>query len=236
MENDLILAGHRAIATFLTRSLGCDLGPCNIGDGGTLRVAGSDAFSSRQLPHCFEQDSIFLRMIGQRNKLPVAGASGPMRIGRLGNHRFKLADGAIHLVGQTFGTHGRDQLRGELLVGPYSGFASRTSTTRNPPFVDVFHVPFRVNTTPLLEAAISQLEGIRGSDSHEDVAAVLRLVLWYQQQSGNEPTIDAGRLVWSLRQLLEAGSPLMQGTGLIGIDALGSFGCGSVRQAVRQLD
>jgi Mg-chelatase subunit ChlD len=83
-----------------------------------------------------------------------------------------------------------------------------------PPFVDVFHVPDTIHTTPLLEAAIAQVDGIRGSEAMKDAAAVLDLVLWYQQQSEKEPTIDAGRLVWSLRQLLEAGSPLMQGTGL----------------------
>ncbi len=90
-----------------------------------------------------------------------------------------------------------------------------------PPFVENFHVPETVQTMPLLQAAIAQLEGLLGSEDMRDAAAVLDLVLWYQQQTDQEPAVDAGRLVWSLRTLADRGSPLMQGTGLSALMLLG---------------
>ncbi len=89
------------------------------------------------------------------------------------------------------------------------------------PYVETFHVPKTVHTMPLLQAAIAQLEGLSGSEDMRDAAAILDLVLWYQQQTDQEPTVDAGRLVWSLRELADRGSPLMQGAGLSALMLLG---------------
>ncbi len=90
-----------------------------------------------------------------------------------------------------------------------------------PGVVEVFQVPENVHALPLLQAAIAQLEGLSGSEEMKDAAAILDLVLWYQQQTDDKPAVDAGRLVWSLRQLADFGSPLMQGAGMSALMLLG---------------
>ncbi|MEP3482473.1 MAG: DUF5682 family protein [Fuerstiella sp.] len=74
----------------------------------------------------------------------------------------------------------------------------------------VFQLPDHAGTRPLLQAAIALLDGYMGSEDNADVRGLLDLVLWYQQQDDIHP-IDAGRLLFSLRQLQEDASPLMQG-------------------------
>lgn len=86
-----------------------------------------------------------------------------------------------------------------------------------PPFVSTFSVPDEVQPAPLLQASIAQLEGLRGSESLPDAAAVLDLILWFQQQPGGGPQLEAGRLLWSLRLFRDEGSALMQGVGAAGL-------------------
>ena len=81
------------------------------------------------------------------------------------------------------------------------------------PHVQSFKLPAEVHTTPLLQAAISRLEGLVGSEEMTDVAALLDLVLWFQQQDEDHLVLDAGRLTWAVRTLANDGSPLMQGAG-----------------------
>lgn len=100
-----------------------------------------------------------------------------------------------------------------LRSGHIPGLPSEESQTY-PPFVEVFDVPRTVQTQPLLQAAIAQLEGLSGSEDMQDASAILDLVLWYQQQTDQGPSVDAGRLIWSLKQLGDEGSPLMQGAGM----------------------
>ncbi|MCA9067393.1 MAG: VWA domain-containing protein, partial [Planctomycetaceae bacterium] len=116
-----------------------------------------------------------------------------------------------------------------LRSGHIPGLPTEESQTY-PPIVESFEVPRTVQTLPLLQAAIASLEGLVGSEDMQDASAILDLVLWYQQQADQGPSVDAGRLVWSLKLLAEEGSPLMQGAGmaaLLLLDVLDSdtFGC-----------
>ncbi|MDA1015314.1 MAG: DUF5682 family protein, partial [Planctomycetota bacterium] len=81
------------------------------------------------------------------------------------------------------------------------------------PHVQSFALPVGVHTTPLLQAAISRVEGLVGSEDMADVAALLDLVLWFQQQDDNNLVLDASQLKWAVRALANDGSPLMQGAG-----------------------
>ena len=92
----------------------------------------------------------------------------------------------------------------------------------------------------MLQSAIAQLEGLRGSDEIADAAAVLDLILWFQQQPGElelrarETTVeqstgqstglDSGRLVWILQQFASTGSAMMQGVGNAGQFLMGVLG------------
>jgi Mg-chelatase subunit ChlD len=68
-----------------------------------------------------------------------------------------------------------------------------------------------VNTTPLLQAAISRVSGLTGSDEEADVTALLELILWFQHQPDGLLTLEAGQLLFFLRQFNASGSALMQG-------------------------
>ncbi|MDB5385633.1 MAG: hypothetical protein JWM11_1279 [Planctomycetaceae bacterium] len=71
-----------------------------------------------------------------------------------------------------------------------------------------------LSTTPLLQAAISRVGGLTGSDDEADVTALLELVLWFQHQSDDAFTLEAGQLQFFLRQFTQSGSALMQGASL----------------------
>ena len=95
------------------------------------------------------------------------------------------------------------------------------SASAHPPFVEKFELPSGVETAPLLQAAISRVPGLFGSEDVADVDALLDLVLWYQQQDAehtDEEThhlvLEAGRLLWLLRDMSETGSPMMQGAAI----------------------
>ncbi len=100
-----------------------------------------------------------------------------------------------------------------------------------PEFCQPFLVAPNLDASTLLQAAIARLGGLAGSDDEADVAAILDLILWFQQQeSGNEFQVDqnsqsservssrvaieAGRLLFHLRHFSLSGSPLMQGVAL----------------------
>jgi Mg-chelatase subunit ChlD len=100
--------------------------------------------------------------------------------------------------------------------GHVPGLPNDEKDTREP-HVTLFKMPEHVSATPLLQSAIGQLEGIRGSDDLHDAGALLDLVLWFQQQPGGGPELEAGRLVWSLKNMRADGSALMQGAGLAGL-------------------
>lgn len=104
--------------------------------------------------------------------------------------------------------------------GHIAGLPDSDEAARRP-CVSVFLVPDEIGPTPLLQAAIAQLEGLRGSDDLNDAAALLDLILWFQQQPGGGPELEAGRLVWTLKQFAADGSPLMQGAGHAGLFLLG---------------
>ncbi|MCA9063566.1 MAG: VWA domain-containing protein [Planctomycetaceae bacterium] len=91
-----------------------------------------------------------------------------------------------------------------------------------PEFCQPFSIPGGLNTAALLESAIARLFGLMGSREPADVAAILDLLVWFQQQH-NVLTVDAGRLLWTLRQLSDQGSSLMQGAGLGGLLLLGQL-------------
>lgn len=94
-----------------------------------------------------------------------------------------------------------------------------------PPFTQVFQMPSELHTTPLLQAAVSQVEGLVGSEDIKDAAALLDLLLWYQQQDDDVSALEGGRLLWSLNNMAKSGSALMQGAGAAGLlllDALES--------------
>ena len=77
-----------------------------------------------------------------------------------------------------------------------------------------FPIPTQIDTSSLLQAAISQVEGIVGSEDLIDVIALLDLLLWFQQQPDQATQLEGSRLIHSLRQLQEQGSAMMQGAGL----------------------
>jgi Mg-chelatase subunit ChlD len=103
-----------------------------------------------------------------------------------------------------------------IAKGHVPGLPNDISETREP-HVTLFEMPAHVSASPLLQSAIGQLEGIRGSDDLGDASALLDLVLWFQQQPGGGPELEAGRLIWSLRNMRAEGSALMQGAGLAGL-------------------
>jgi len=96
--------------------------------------------------------------------------------------------------------------------GHYAGLPSPDDAIR-PRYCQPFVVPAGLSSSGLLQAAIARLEGLSGSEEPGDVAAVLDLVLWFQQQDDGLSTVDSGRLLWTLRQLWRQGSPTMQGAG-----------------------
>ena len=77
-----------------------------------------------------------------------------------------------------------------------------------------FDVSDDLNATPLLQAAISRVRGLAGSDDEADVAALMDLVLWFQQQPDGALTLEAGQLLFCLHEFSRSGSPLMQGAAL----------------------
>lgn len=79
-----------------------------------------------------------------------------------------------------------------------------------PEFCQPFEPPEGLNSATLLQSAIARIEGLQGSEDDADVAALLDLLLWFQQQD-EVSSIDSGRLLWSLRNLAQDGSPLMHG-------------------------
>ena len=98
-----------------------------------------------------------------------------------------------------------------------------------PAFCLPFHAPENLDITTLLQAAISRVGGLSGSEEESDVAALLDLVLWFQQQDDHSQSpenddkndgvapavaIEAGRLLFHLRQFSQSGSALMQGAAL----------------------
>ena len=87
--------------------------------------------------------------------------------------------------------------------------------------VQRFEMPAGVHTAPLLQAAIARLDGLAGSEDVLDVAAILDLVTWFQQQGHDPQSLEAGRLVWSLRQMEQRGSALMQGAATAALLLLG---------------
>lgn len=89
------------------------------------------------------------------------------------------------------------------------------------PYVQIFQLPTSVTATPLLQAAIAQVEGLVGSTKIEDAAALLDLILWFQQQVDSQQSIECGRLSWAIGQLTREGSPLMQGAGEAALLLLG---------------
>jgi Mg-chelatase subunit ChlD len=121
-------------------------------------------------------------------------------------------------------------------LGHIPGLPATADDAREP-FVSPFQVPPEIQPTPLLQAAIAQLEGLIGSEVLDDVAAVLDLILWFQQQPGElqfqddtdnasdggaSVGLDAGRLVWILKRFADRGSALMQGAGHAGLNLLGT--------------
>ena len=100
-----------------------------------------------------------------------------------------------------------------VVMGHYPGLPSVDDQYLSE-FCEPFLLPDSLSTVGLLQSAIARIDGIVGSDDEADVAALLDLLLWFQQQDDDAATIEAGRLVWSLRQLLNDGSALMQGAGL----------------------
>lgn len=74
----------------------------------------------------------------------------------------------------------------------------------------VFPLSTDAGTRPLLQAAIALLDGCMGAEDDAAADGLLDLILWYQQQDDVHP-IDAGRLLYSIRQLQQGGSALMQG-------------------------
>lgn len=89
------------------------------------------------------------------------------------------------------------------------------------PYVQTFALPESVTATPLLQAAIAQVEGLIGSTQIEDAAALLDLILWFQQQGESQHSVDSGRLIWAIGRLARDGSPLMQGAGEAALLLLG---------------
>jgi Mg-chelatase subunit ChlD len=96
-----------------------------------------------------------------------------------------------------------------------------------PAICQPFDVVDDFNTTPLLQAAISRVRGLAGSDDEADVAALLDLVLWFQQQPDGLLTLEGGQLLFCLRQFSKSGSPLMQG---------GALGCRLLMGDVAETD
>ncbi|MCR9197590.1 MAG: DUF5682 family protein [Planctomycetaceae bacterium] len=96
--------------------------------------------------------------------------------------------------------------------GHFPGLPSSDDAVK-PRYCQPFDVPQGLSSAGLLQAAIARLEGLSGSEEPSDVAAVLDLVLWFQQQDDGLSTVDSGRLLWTLRQLWREGSPTMQGAG-----------------------
>ncbi len=89
-----------------------------------------------------------------------------------------------------------------------------------PAFCEAFVPPEGLSTSTLLQAAISRVSGLAGSDDEADVAALLDLVSWFEQQQNGVETADetgaiaSGRLLLHLSQFSDNGSPLMQGAAL----------------------
>ncbi|MCA9037978.1 MAG: hypothetical protein KDA91_22790, partial [Planctomycetaceae bacterium] len=101
-----------------------------------------------------------------------------------------------------------DPIRSGHIPGlPHPNAAFRTD------FCQAFAVPQSVTTSALLQAALTRLDGLIGSEQVEDARALLDLVLWFQQQDAVVSTsLEASRLLWTLRQFMDAGSGLMHGT------------------------
>lgn len=98
-----------------------------------------------------------------------------------------------------------------------------------PAFCQPYVSEVDLNVWPLLQAAISRVSGLVGSDNEADVGALLDLVLWFEQQNDQQTVVDSlphadetkdtkqrvslasGRLLYHLQQFSGSGSPLMQG-------------------------
>lgn len=96
-----------------------------------------------------------------------------------------------------------------LRFGHIAGMPTESDTCPDE-LCQVFTLPKGTDTRHLLQAAIALLEGRSGSEEWDEVVGVLDLILWYQQQDDVHP-IEAGRLLYVLRNLLNNGSGLMQG-------------------------
>lgn len=114
-----------------------------------------------------------------------------------------------------------------------------------PAFCKAFVTPPGLSTSALLQAAISRVSGPAGSDNETDVAALLDLVSWFEQQQNgiadaeavndsddvvitqDPAALSSGRLLFHLTQFSDRGSPLMQGAAL---------GCRLVMDDVSQPD
>jgi Mg-chelatase subunit ChlD len=96
-----------------------------------------------------------------------------------------------------------------------------------PAFCQPFTYEGDVNATALLQAAIARAGGLAGSDDAADVMSLLDLSLWFQQQPEGAMTLEAGQLLYFLREFSQAGSALMQGAAL---------GCRLVMSDLSELD
>lgn len=90
-----------------------------------------------------------------------------------------------------------------------------------------FVLPEWVTSAPFLAAALRALPGVAGSEEEADARAMLELVGLYQTGSMGfgEATLEElpgqGGLWWQLRQIVESGSPVMQGAACAALVVLG---------------
>lgn len=113
--------------------------------------------------------------------------------------------------------------------GHYAGLPATDDSFRER-YCQAFVVPDGPSSSGLLQAAIARVEGLQGSDNPADVAAVLDLVLWFQQQAEHVAVVDSGRLLWSLRQLWRLGSATMEGAGVASLFLLSQINISEFNQ------
>jgi hypothetical protein len=75
--------------------------------------------------------------------------------------------------------------------------------------IEAFAIPDDLDDAALVAAAVRAIEGIEGSNRLEDARALLALVR--RVEADALARIGDGRLLWVMRRIAEAGSPLMQG-------------------------